>query len=140
LFLEGQSGPFGRYWRVQNEADGEVLDDTPGVPSESPRGNTSGRSELLKAADQPDHVFKIRSWPLSHVFSSHPIKVRHVVVASHRIAIGSGVTGLASACDPRRIMICFPVKDATEVHPNGRCRRPGCEQLFARAEATEKAS
>ena len=23
------------------------------------------------AADQPDHVFKIRSWPLSHVFSSH---------------------------------------------------------------------
>ena len=72
----GESGSFGRYWRVQNEADGEVLDDTPGVPSESPRGNTSGRSELLKAADQPDHVFKIRSWPLSHVFSSHPLNER----------------------------------------------------------------
>jgi hypothetical protein len=35
----GESGPFGRYQRVQNEADGEVLDDAPGASSESPRGN-----------------------------------------------------------------------------------------------------
>jgi hypothetical protein len=63
----------------------------------------------------------------------HSIKARHVVVASRQIAIGGGARGLAAACDPRRIMIGFPVKDATEVHPNGRCRRPGCAQLFARA-------
>jgi hypothetical protein len=63
----------------------------------------------------------------------HSIKARHVVVASHQIAIGGGATGLAAACDPRRIMIGFPVKDATEVHPNGRCHRPGCAQLFAQA-------
>jgi hypothetical protein len=65
----------------------------------------------------------------------HSIKARHVVVASRQIAIGGGARGLAAACDPRRIMIGFPVKDATEVHPNGRCRRPGCAQLFARAAA-----
>jgi hypothetical protein len=39
----------------------------------------------------------------------------------------------AAACDPRRIMICPPTRDAAEVHPNGRCRRPGCAQLFAQA-------
>ena len=54
---------------------------------------------------------------------------------SRHIAIGSGAVGLAAACDPRRIMICFPIKDATEVHPNGRCQRPGCKQLFAQAAA-----
>lgn len=44
----------------------------------------------------------------------HSIKARHVVVASHRIGPGTGATGLAAACDPRRIMIGDPVKDATE--------------------------
>ena len=65
----------------------------------------------------------------------HSIKARHVVVASHQIAIGSGATGSPRPATPRRIMIGFPVKDATEVHPNGRCRRPGCAQLFAQAVA-----
>jgi hypothetical protein len=34
-----ESGPFGRYQGVQNDADGGVLDDAPGASSESPRGN-----------------------------------------------------------------------------------------------------
>lgn len=63
----------------------------------------------------------------------HSIKARHVVVASRQIALGSGATGLAAACDPRRIMIAWPLRDATEVHPNGRCARPGCKQLFRQA-------
>jgi hypothetical protein len=67
------------------------------------------------------------------------IKARHVVVASRQIAIGAGATGIAAACDPRRIMIGFPVRDATEVHPNGRCSRPGCKQLFTQA-LTQKRS
>ena len=60
--------------------------------------------------------------PVSAVPWLHPIKARHVVVASRQIAIGGGATGLAAACGPRRIMIGLPVKDATDVHPNGRCR------------------
>jgi hypothetical protein len=69
----------------------------------------------------------------------HSIKARHVVVASRQIAIGGGDTGLAAARDPRRIMIGFPVKDAAEVHPSGRGRRPGRAQPFAQAEAAGEA-
>ncbi len=62
----------------------------------------------------------------------HSVKARHIVIASREVAIaGGGASGLAAACDPRRIMICPPTRDAAEVHPNGRCRRPGCAQLFA---------
>lgn len=63
-------------------------------------------------------------------------KASHVVVVSHRMAVGSGMTCEAAACDPTRIMIDDGlVSDAVEVHPNGRCRRSGCRQLFALAEA-----
>jgi hypothetical protein len=68
----------------------------------------------------------------------HSIKGQYVVVASRQIAIGGGATGLAAACDPRRIMIGFPVKDATDVHPNGRCRRSGCAQLFRQAASASR--
>jgi hypothetical protein len=37
-------------------------------------------------------------------------------------------------------MICLPLRDAVEVHPNGRCRRPGCAQLFAQAAASDEAT
>lgn len=66
------------------------------------------------------------------------IKARHIVVASHRYAIGSGSVALAAACDPMRIALLDGPADATEVHPNGRCRRPGCRQLFAEAERAAK--
>jgi len=62
------------------------------------------------------------------------IKARHIIVASHEYAVGSGVSGPAAACDPRRIMIDTDLAaDATEVKPQGKCRRPGCRQLFADA-------
>lgn len=63
------------------------------------------------------------------------------MVASRELAIiGGGAKALAAACDPRRIMICLPLRDAVEVHPNGRCRRPGCAQLFAQAAASDEAT
>lgn len=62
------------------------------------------------------------------------IKATHVVVASQRLAIGSGhARGLAAACQPRRIMVDHATKAAADVHPNGRCARPGCAQLFEKA-------
>lgn len=68
------------------------------------------------------------------------IKASHVVVASRELAIGrNGARGLAAACDPHRIMICPPLRNAEDVHPNGRCRRPGCARLFAQAGADGKA-
>lgn len=66
-------------------------------------------------------------------------KVAHVLVASHRIAIGSGVADLAAACDPVWIMLLDDmVEDATGIQPNGRCRRPGCAQLFTQADTEAK--
>ncbi|MDX3672698.1 hypothetical protein [Streptomyces europaeiscabiei] len=63
-------------------------------------------------------------------------KASHIIVVSHEYAVGRGVTTSAAACDPKRIMIDEGlVRDAVAVHPNGRCRRPGCRQLFARASA-----
>ncbi|NUR01384.1 MAG: hypothetical protein HOY79_34115 [Streptomyces sp.] len=62
------------------------------------------------------------------------IKARHVIVASHQYNVGSGLCGPTAACDPRNILIDVALRDdATKVHRNGRCRRPGCRQLFADA-------
>lgn len=70
----------------------------------------------------------------------HSIKARHIVVASRRYAIVPGGTvSLAAACDPVRIAVLPGTADATEVHPNGRCARPGCAQLFAAALSGEGA-
>ena len=71
----------------------------------------------------------------------HSVKANHVVVASHHYAVGSGISVAAAACDPVGIMIFTDagLRDATEVHPNGRCRRPGCRQLFDKAEAADRA-
>ncbi|MFD0032546.1 hypothetical protein ACFVJK_30615 [Streptomyces sp. NPDC127172] len=64
----------------------------------------------------------------------HSSKARHVIVASHRFGVGSGITVPAAACDPTRIMINTDlIADATEVKPQGKCRRPGCRQLFEAA-------
>ena len=61
-------------------------------------------------------------------------KAAHIAVVSHRIGLLGGVIGLAAACDPVRIMLLDdPTRDAMQVHPNGRCARPGCKQLFAQA-------
>jgi hypothetical protein len=66
----------------------------------------------------------------------HSDKAAHVVVASGQIAVRVGAIGAAAACDSRRIMILDdPTRDATVVHPNGRCSRRGCRELFADAEA-----
>jgi hypothetical protein len=62
------------------------------------------------------------------------IKARHVIVASHRYAVGSGMCVPAAACSPTMIMMNTDIiADATEVKPQGRCRRPGCRQLFEAA-------
>lgn len=62
------------------------------------------------------------------------IKAVHVVVVSHEIAIGSGCVGVTSACDSRTTMLQDDMlEDAECIHPNGRCQRPGCRQLFALA-------
>lgn len=67
----------------------------------------------------------------------HSIKARHVIVASHRYGVGSGTLTSAAACDPVRIAINTDsdllLSDASEVHPAGRCRRPGCRELFTQA-------
>jgi hypothetical protein len=58
----------------------------------------------------------------------------HVVVASRELAIcGGEPKGLAAACNPHWIMIDPVTLDAADTHPNGRCQRPGCAQLFAQA-------
>ncbi|ANZ14436.1 hypothetical protein SNOUR_05585 [Streptomyces noursei ATCC 11455] len=62
----------------------------------------------------------------------YSIKARHVVVASHRYAVAGGMVTAAAACSPTQIAIDSSLlEDAAEVHPNGRCRRPGCRELFA---------
>jgi hypothetical protein len=64
----------------------------------------------------------------------YSIKASHIVVASHRYAVGGGISVPAAACNPVHIMIdTGGSRDATEVHPNGRCARPGCRELFAKA-------
>jgi hypothetical protein len=63
----------------------------------------------------------------------YTLKARHVAVASHRTAIGSGQNGVAAACDPvRLILVEDQLADIDKVHPNGRCRRRGCRELFAK--------
>jgi hypothetical protein len=58
-------------------------------------------------------------------------KARYIVVAS------SGA--IVAACDPRWIMICgSPMIDAADISPSGRCRRPGCAQLFAQSAGAKK--
>ena len=61
-------------------------------------------------------------------------KASHVMVASSRVAIGAGCSGVAAACDPVRIMIVPDLRAAASVHPNGRCARRGCAGLFALAD------
>jgi hypothetical protein len=68
----------------------------------------------------------------------YSIKASHIVVASHEYAVAGGERLAAAACDPRRIAIDVGLnRPATEVHPNARCRRPGCRQLFAQALAEQ---
>lgn len=63
----------------------------------------------------------------------YSIKARHVIVASHRYAVAGGIVAPAAACSPTQIAIDVSMMaDAIDVRPNGRCRRPGCRQLFAR--------
>lgn len=63
------------------------------------------------------------------------IKACHVVVASHRYAVGGGMAVAAAACSPTQIMANLDIiREATEVSPNGRCRAPGCRALFQLAE------
>lgn len=69
---------------------------------------------------------------------THTTKVRHIVVASHHLAIAGGTTGPAAACDPTRIMTLDTTTDAAATHPNGRCARPGCTQLFQAANARDE--
>jgi hypothetical protein len=64
-----------------------------------------------------------------------------VAIASREIAIGGGAAeGIAAACDPRRIMVCPDTRDAAAVHPNARCARRGCAQLFAIAAGPAEAA
>jgi hypothetical protein len=64
----------------------------------------------------------------------HSIKARHIVVASQRYAVAGGISAPAAACDPVGTMMSTDhISDATEVKPQGRCRRPGCRQLFEAA-------
>lgn len=71
----------------------------------------------------------------------HSAKASHVIVASHVLGIGSGSIGPAAACDPVRIIVDTSlVRTAADVHPNGRCARPGCRELFARAVADAAAA
>ncbi|MGW0822563.1 hypothetical protein [Streptomyces sp. NPDC002845] len=54
----------------------------------------------------------------------HSLKVNHVIVASRKYAVGSGIAVAAAACDPVHIMIFTGgVYDADTTHPNGRHRR-----------------
>lgn len=67
------------------------------------------------------------------------VKASHILVVSHNLAVGGGMCAPAAACDPVRIMLAVPPwRDAGDVHPRGRCRRPGCHQLFAAAVAAQK--
>ena len=61
-------------------------------------------------------------------------KASHVMVSSWTYAIGAGEHCVAAACDLRRIMLLPDLRDATDVHPNGRCARRGCTGLFAVAD------
>ncbi|GII59867.1 hypothetical protein Pth03_82560 [Planotetraspora thailandica] len=71
---------------------------------------------------------------------TYSIKARHILVASHRYDVGTGMVALAAACDPTRIALLGDPADATEVLPNGRCRRPGCRQLLAAAERVARST
>ncbi|WP_433357657.1 hypothetical protein ACQP25_44695 (plasmid) [Microtetraspora malaysiensis] len=66
------------------------------------------------------------------------VKQWHIVVVSHRVAIGGGTVAEAAACDPRRIMLGGEAeRPAHEVGPGGRCQRRACAALFAQADTAE---
>lgn len=65
---------------------------------------------------------------------TNSFKRRHIVVASHRYALGAGSVTFAAACDPVGTKANLELmEDATNVRYAGKCRRPGCHQIFARA-------
>jgi hypothetical protein len=95
-------------------------------PGEIPHGAPLLRNGLLQAAWR-DASFLRRP-------DVHSIKARHVIVATHEYAVAGGMVGPAAACDPRGILIDSDLAaDATEVKRPGKCRRPGCRQLFEEA-------
>jgi hypothetical protein len=60
----------------------------------------------------------------------------HAVVFTHRYAVGSGMEGMAAACDPTRILIDDGMLFATPriTNPVARCKRPACRALLAEAD------
>lgn len=70
------------------------------------------------------------------------IKALHAAVVSHTVAAGGGMTGVAAACAPSRILLDDGMLGpAADAHPDGLCQRPACQRIFARhAETTATAS
>ncbi|OKI19261.1 hypothetical protein A6A07_07105 [Streptomyces sp. CB03911] len=84
-------------------------------------------------ASRRDWTFVVSRWPRDN----EPRAV-HAVTMTSRYAVGGGMVTLAAACDPVRIaLLAEYVKDATDFHPNARCQRSGCRQLFAQAATDE---
>lgn len=78
-------------------------------------------------------------------FYGAPNEVRdtqvHVMVAAAYVRNGQATGWEGAACDPRRIVIdteCLErviVRDAADIPPAVRCRRPGCARLYEQADA-----
>lgn len=62
-------------------------------------------------------------------------KALHAMVFTHRYAVGSGMEGLAAACDPVHVLLDEGLMfDAHDVKAPARCRRRACQALFAAAD------
>lgn len=62
-------------------------------------------------------------------------KALHAMVFTHRYAVGSGMEGLAAACNPVHILLDENLFfTAHEVKAGARCERGGCRTLFAAAD------
>lgn len=61
----------------------------------------------------------------------HSDKALHAAVFTHRYAVGSGMDGLAAACNPVHILLDQGLMfSAHEVTRPGRCQRRACQALF----------
>ncbi|GHI98034.1 hypothetical protein [Streptomyces olivaceus] len=58
----------------------------------------------------------------------------HVAVFTQQYAVGSGMVGIAAACDPVRILLDEGLFFGAHELPKSRCRRPGCRTLFEEAD------
>lgn len=66
--------------------------------------------------------------------SSRPDTQLHIAVFTRQYAVGSGMAGIAAACDPARILLDEGLFFGAEELRRSRCRRPGCRVLFAEAD------